>query len=222
MFPFVNTLGAILAPVYGIMIVDYYIIKKQKIKESDLFSSSPRGAYYYNDGWNQKAFVAWAIAGVFSVLTVWHPALSGLGAPYWDPFAQGAVFGLNRGTEKGHIARAALESIALRTRDIIIEMQKDAEIEFKNLKVDGGASNNDLLMQIQSNLLGNKVVRPKTTETTALGAAYLAGLAVNLWEDQSDISKHWKSEKQFNCKISENKIKILYQDWLKAVEKSNR
>ena len=83
MFPFVNTLGAILAPVYGIMIVDYYIIKKQKIKESDLFSSSPRGAYYYNDGWNTKAFVAWIIAGVFSVATVWHPSLSSLGGYAW-------------------------------------------------------------------------------------------------------------------------------------------
>ena len=126
------------------------------------------------------------------------PALSGLGAPYWDPFAQGAVFGLNRGTEKGHIARAALESIALRTRDIIIEMQKDAEIEFKNLKVDGGASNNDLLMQIQSNLLGNKVVRPKTTETTAIGVAFMAGLATGFWSDISELNNLWEMDKTFN------------------------
>ena len=126
------------------------------------------------------------------------PALSGLGAPYWDPFAQGAVFGLNRGTEKGHIARAALESIALRTRDIIIEMQKDAEIEFKNLKVDGGASNNDLLMQIQSNLLGNKVVRPKTTETTAMGVAFMAGLATGFWSDISELNNLWEMDKTFS------------------------
>ena len=126
------------------------------------------------------------------------PALSGLGAPYWDPFAQGAIFGLNRGTEKGHIARAALESIALRTRDIIIEMQKDAGIEFKNLKVDGGASNNDLLMQIQSNLLGNKVIRPKTTETTAIGAAFMAGLATGFWSDISELNNLWEMDKIFN------------------------
>lgn len=126
------------------------------------------------------------------------PALSGLGAPYWDPFAQGAIFGLNRGTEKGHIARAALESIALRTRDIIIEMQKDAEIEFKNLKVDGGASNNNLLMQIQSNLLGNKVIRPKTTETTAIGVAFMAGLATGFWSDTSELSNLWEMDKTFN------------------------
>ena len=126
------------------------------------------------------------------------PALSGLGAPYWDPFAQGAIFGLNRGTKKGHIARAALESIALRTRDIIIEMQKDAGIEFKNLKVDGGASNNDLLMQIQSNLLGNKVIRPKTTETTAIGAAFMAGLATGFWSDISELNNLWEMDKIFN------------------------
>ena len=126
------------------------------------------------------------------------PALSGLGAPYWDPFAQGAIFGLNRGTKKGHIARAALESIALRTRDIIIEMQKDAGIEFKNLKVDGGASNNDLLMQIQSNLLGNKVIRPKTTETTAIGAAFMAGLATGFWSNISELNNLWEMDKTFN------------------------
>ena len=102
------------------------------------------------------------------------PALSGLAAPYWDPYAQGTIFGITRGTENGHIARAALESIALRTRDIIIEMEKDAGIKFSNLKVDGGACNNNLLMQIQSNLLNTKVIRPKTTETTALGVAFLA------------------------------------------------
>ena len=105
------------------------------------------------------------------------PALSGLAAPYWDPYAQGTIFGITRGTENGHIARAALESIALRTRDIIIEMEKDAGIKFSSLKVDGGASNNNLLMQIQSDLLNTNVVRPKTTETTALGVAFLAGLA---------------------------------------------
>ena len=100
------------------------------------------------------------------------PALSGLGAPYWDPHATGAIFGVTRGTNKAHIARAGLEAIALRSRDIIVEMQKDAGIKFSNLKVDGGASNNNLLMQIQANLLNTRVIRPKVTETTALGAAF--------------------------------------------------
>ena len=102
------------------------------------------------------------------------PALAGLGAPYWDPHATGAIMGITRGTEKGHIARAALEAIALRSRDIIIEMQKDAGVDFKTLKVDGGASNNNLLMQIQANLIDAHVIRPKVTETTAMGAAVLA------------------------------------------------
>ena len=117
------------------------------------------------------------------------PALSGLAAPYWDPYVQGTIFGITRGTENGHIARAALESIALRTRDIVVEMEKDAGIKFKDLKVDGGASNNNLLMQIQANLLNTNVVRPKTTETTALGVAFLAGLATGFWKDISDLKK---------------------------------
>ena len=147
------------------------------------------------------------------------PALSGLGAPYWDPFAQGAIFGLNRGTEKGHIARAALESIALRTRDIIIEMQKDAGIEFKNLKVDGGASNNNLLMQIQSNLLGNKVIRPKTTETTAIGAAFMAGLATGFWSDISELNNLWEMDKTFNPNEDFNSISIIDM-WDKRIGKT--
>ncbi len=111
------------------------------------------------------------------------PALSGLGAPYWDPEATGTIIGITRGTQKGHIARAALESIALRTRDIIVEMEKDAATTFKSLKVDGGASNNNLLMQIQADLLTTEVIRPQTTETTALGAAFFAGLAVGFWKN---------------------------------------
>ena len=126
------------------------------------------------------------------------PALSGLAAPYWDPYAQGTIFGITRGTENGHIARAALESIALRTRDIIIEMQKDAKIKFTNLKVDGGASKNNLLMQIQSDLLQTNVVRPKTTETTALGVAFLAGLASGFWKNISDLNDLWIEDKYFN------------------------
>ena len=125
------------------------------------------------------------------------PALSGLGAPYWDPHATGAIMGITRGTSKAHIARAGLESIALRSRDIIIEMQKDAGVEFSNLKVDGGASNNNLLMQIQADLLNSKVIRPKITETTALGAAFLAGLATGFWKSTQDLEKLWKEDKTF-------------------------
>ena len=125
------------------------------------------------------------------------PALSGLGAPYWDPHATGAIMGITRGTSKANIARAGLESIALRSRDIIIEMQKDAGVEFSNLKVDGGASNNDLLMQIQADLLNSKVIRPKITETTALGAAFLAGLATGFWKSTKDLEKLWKVDQSF-------------------------
>ena len=149
------------------------------------------------------------------------PAFSGLGAPYWNPNARGIIVGLTRGTSREHLARAALEAIAYQSFDLVKAMEKDSKIKLKQLRVDGGASVNNLLMQFQAELLRVPIIRPKIIETTALGAAYLAGLAVNFWEDQSDISRHWKSEKQFNCKKPENKIKILYQEWLKAVEKTN-
>ncbi len=140
------------------------------------------------------------------------PGLSGLGAPYWDPNATGAIMGITRGTENGHIARAALEAIALRTRDIIIEMQKDAGTNFKSLKVDGGASNNDLLMQIQSNLLNKKVIRPKITETTALGAAFFAGLAVGFWDSIDSLKSIWEESKSFNPNNKSNYKTILLWD----------
>ena len=125
------------------------------------------------------------------------PALAGLGAPYWDPHAIGAIMGITRGTEKGHIARAALEAIALRSRDIIIEMQKDAGVGFKTLKVDGGASNNNLLMQIQANLIDAHVIRPKVTETTAMGVAFLAGLATGFWSSIAALSALWEKDQTF-------------------------
>ena len=149
------------------------------------------------------------------------PAFSGLGAPYWNPNARGIIVGLTRGTSREHLARAALEAIAYQSFDLVKAMEKDSKIKLKQLRVDGGASVNNLLMQFQAELLRVPIIRPKIIETTALGAAYLAGLAVNFWEDQSDISRHRKSEKQFNCKKPDNKIKILYQEWLKAVEKTN-
>ncbi len=125
------------------------------------------------------------------------PALSGLGAPFWDPHATGAIMGISRGTNKGHIARAALEAIALRSRDIILEMQKDAGFDFKTLKVDGGASNNDLLMQIQANLINSDVIRPKVTETTAMGAAFLAGLATGFWSSIDVVKDLWEEDRRF-------------------------
>ena len=144
------------------------------------------------------------------------PALSGLAAPYWDPYAQGTIFGITRGTENGHIARAALESIALRTRDIIIEMEKDAGIKFSNLKVDGGASNNNLLMQIQSNLLETNVIRPKTTETTALGVAFLAGLATGFWKDIPSLKDLWIKDRSFQPNKETDTDKIV-ELWIKRI-----
>jgi glycerol kinase len=126
------------------------------------------------------------------------PALAGLGAPYWDSKATGSILGITRGTNKGHIARAVLEAIALRVREIVIEMQKDANTTFKTLKVDGGASNNNLLMQIQADLLKAEVIRPQTTETTALGAAFFAGLATGFWESVESLATIWTVDKQFS------------------------
>lgn len=149
------------------------------------------------------------------------PALSGLGAPYWDPQATGIIVGITRGTEKGHIARAALEAIALRTRDIIIEMEKDAGASFTSLKVDGGASNNNLLMQIQANLLQTEVIRPETTETTALGAAFFAGLAVGYWQNLEALKDIWKKDKSFSPVNNPQNDKILSQ-WTSRVPKALR
>tara|TARA_B100000768_G_C11284835_1_gene381707 strand:+ start:12568 stop:14043 length:1476 start_codon:yes stop_codon:yes gene_type:complete len=145
-------------------------------------------------------------------------ALSGLGAPYWNPNATGAIMGITRGTQKGHIARAALEAIALRSREIIIEMQKDSGTRFDKLKVDGGASNNNLLMQIQSNLLDAKVIRPKITETTALGVAFFAGLASGFWSSIEQVKSIWELEHEFSPKRSENDKKIIL-NWEERIKK---
>ena len=145
-------------------------------------------------------------------------ALSGLGAPYWNPNATGAIMGITRGTQKGHIARAALEAIALRSREIIIEMQKDSGTRFDKLKVDGGASNNNLLMQIQSNLLDVKVIRPKITETTALGVAFFAGLASGFWSSIDQVKSIWEVEHEFSPKRSENDKKTIL-NWEERIKK---
>jgi len=147
------------------------------------------------------------------------PALSGLGAPYWDPEATGAIMGITRGTQKGHIARAALEAIAMRSRDIIIEMQKDAGVSFDSLKVDGGASNNDLLMQIQANVLNKNVIRPYTTETTALGAAFFAGLTVGFWKNEEELKAIWKENKAFHP-IKDSTTQACIDLWEERIPKA--
>ncbi|MEY2950003.1 MAG: glycerol kinase GlpK [Saprospiraceae bacterium] len=146
------------------------------------------------------------------------PALSGLGAPHWDSGATGAIFGITRGTSKGHIARAALEAIALSSRDIIVAMEKDAGTKFTNLKVDGGASNNNLLMQMQANLLGERVIRPKITETTAIGAAFLAGLATGFWKDIQALESLWQEERVFTPNHLLDTDKII-KNWEKNIAK---
>src|SRR6185295_16453906 len=124
------------------------------------------------------------------------PAFTGLGAPYWDPNARGVMIGLTRGTTQAHIARAALESIAFQSAAVLEAMQRDAGVPLSELRVDGGAAANDFLMQFQADLLGVPVLRPQVLETTALGAAYLAGLTVNLWKSREEIAAHWKLERR--------------------------
>jgi glycerol kinase len=148
------------------------------------------------------------------------PAFAGLGAPHWDPYARGAIFGLSRGSTGGHIARAALESIALQSRDVLVAMQKDAGITLSGLRVDGGAAANDLLMQFQADVLGVPVVRPKVLETTALGAAYLAGLAVGYWKDMAEVAANWQVDRRFEPSMPRERVDALVADWEKAVGRS--
>ena len=145
-------------------------------------------------------------------------ALSGLGAPYWNPNATGAIMGITRGTNKSHIARAALEAIALRSMEIINEMEKDSGTKFNSLKVDGGASNNNLLMQIQSNFLGSDVIRPKITETTALGVAFFSGLATGFWSSIEELKETWVIDQKFKSKSSDYDKKVI-NNWRKRIKK---
>ena len=146
------------------------------------------------------------------------PAFSGLGAPHWNPDARGAIFGITRGTTAAHLARAALESIAFQTWDVLKAMEADAGIFIKELRVDGGATANDLLMQFQSDILNTKVLRPTVTETTALGAAYLAGLAVGYWKNIEEIQEQWQIDKTFEPNMDELKRAALTNGWQKAVK----
>lgn len=148
------------------------------------------------------------------------PALTGLGAPYWDQYAKGCIYGLSRGTTAAHIARAALEGIAFQTMDIVNAMEKDAGVRLAELKVDGGASRNNLLMQFQADILHTSVIRPKVTETTALGAAYLAGLAVGFWESIDYIKSQWAVETAFEPKADGADITALKEGWKDAINRT--
>lgn len=148
------------------------------------------------------------------------PAFSGLGTPYWDMYARGAIVGLTRGANRFHLVRAALEAIAYQTRDVIEAMVETSGINLTYLKVDGGASSNNLLMQIQSDVLGTITKRPLITETTALGAAYLAGLAVGFWKDQTELSESWKVDRIFEPVISKDKREQMYRGWKEAVKRT--
>lgn len=148
------------------------------------------------------------------------PAFVGLGAPHWDPYARGTIVGLTRGSNRGHIARAAIESIALQTLDVLRAMEKDAEMPLHTLRVDGGGSRNNMLMQCQANLTGLVVERPVITETTALGAAYMAGLAVNFWEDEEEVASLWQLDRRFEPNMQEDARSALLHQWHRAVQRS--
>ncbi len=148
------------------------------------------------------------------------PAFSGLGAPHWDPYARGSLFGLTRGSTAAHIARAALESIAYQSLDVLTAMEADAGLRLTQLRVDGGASMNNLLMQFQADILGVPLVRPKIAETTALGAAYLAGLAVGYWKDPGEIASQWQIDRVFEPDLSSERREELKAGWAKAVDRA--
>ncbi|MEQ1665882.1 MAG: FGGY-family carbohydrate kinase, partial [Bdellovibrionales bacterium] len=150
------------------------------------------------------------------------PALTGLGAPYWDANARGLICGLTRGTTKAHVARATLEAMALQNHDILIAMQKDMGKKLKSIKVDGGATKNNLLMQLQADYLGQSIERPKTIESTVLGAAYLAGLGVGFWKNTSELKKIWKLDREFKPALSTSARVQRLKSWSKAIERTMR
>jgi glycerol kinase len=148
------------------------------------------------------------------------PAFVGLGAPHWDPHARGAIFGLTRGAGRAHIVRAALEAMAFQSRDVIEAVEADSGVKLDELRVDGGAAANDLLLQIQADILGRDVVRPAVTETTALGAAYLAGLATGFWKSTGEVAANWRVDRRFSPQMSEERREELYAGWKRAVERA--
>ena len=148
------------------------------------------------------------------------PALTGMGAPWWDQYAKGGIHGITRGTTAGHIARAALEGLAFQTMDIVGAMEKDAGVRLSELKVDGGASRDNLLMQFQADILGADVIRPQVTETTAKGACYLAGLAVGFWDSVAEIKSQWLAERVFHPEAPEEKVNALKEGWSDAIRRT--
>jgi glycerol kinase len=148
------------------------------------------------------------------------PAFSGLYAPYWKSDARGVIVGLTRYVTKGHIARSSLESTAYQTREVLDAMEKDSGVKLRSLKVDGGMVFNELLMQFQSDILNVPVVRPKVAETTALGAAYAAGLAVGFWKDTDELKKNWGQDKEWKPKMDSKRRAGLYSGWKKAVTRT--
>lgn len=155
--------------------------------------------------------------GVFLV-----PAFAGLGAPHWDPYARGALVGMTRGTGRAHIARAALEAIAYQSAELLLAMQKDAACPVAQVRADGGAASNDLLMQFQADLLGVPVLRPRVTETTALGAAYLAGLALGFWDAREEIAAQWQVQRRFDPAIGADQRGALMAQWARAVQRAGQ
>ena len=153
--------------------------------------------------------------GVFFV-----PAFAGLGAPHWDQYARGTIAGLTRGSNRAHIARAALEAIAFQVGDVVEAMARDARVPLQELRVDGGAARNNLLMQMQADLLGLPVTRPANAETTVMGAAFLAGLAVKYWPDQEGIRRHWKTDRRFEPQIDQRKRLERYEGWRRALDRA--
>ncbi|MAU13048.1 MAG: glycerol kinase [Anaerolineaceae bacterium] len=162
--------------------------------------------------------IANSIDGTDGVYMV--PAFVGLGAPYWDQYARGTIVGLTRGSGRAHIVRATLEGIAYQTRDILTAMKADSGLDIPALRVDGGAVSNNFLMQFQADILGVPVVRPQVAETTALGAAYLAGLAVGYWSSQEEIQQQWKEDRTFEPSMSADQRESLYAGWQRAVERA--
>ena len=175
--------------------------------ELRLVYDSPQSEYYANK-----------IEDTDGVVVV--PAFTGLGAPYWDMYARGGIFGLTRGTKREHLVRATLESLAYQSKDVIEAMQEDAKIPLAYLRVDGGASANNFLMQFQADMLNTEVHRPRTLETTSLGAAYLAGLAVGYWKDLDEISEDFSIDRTFKPQMSQEKRDKDYKYWKKAIERS--
>jgi glycerol kinase len=173
--------------------------------EVRLVDSSPDSEYYCNKVADTN--------GVYMV-----PAFVGLGAPHWDMYARGAILGLTRGANKAHLIRATVESLAYQTKDVLDAMEKDSNIKLAALKVDGGACANDFLMQFQADILGVPVDRPSIVETTAMGAAYLAGLAVKFWDGKADVTAAWKLDRSFKPAMDADVRAKLYAGWLKAVE----